>query len=65
MSVQFPIVLQTKSNPFITKPISDEGIALCLEHYGELYRHLNPFNKACTTCDKVISQKVASAPNLN
>ena len=37
------------------EPISDEGIALCLEHYGELYRHLNPFNKTCITCDKAIN----------
>ena len=26
-----------------------------MEHYGELYRHLNPFNKTCTTCDKAIN----------
>ena len=33
----------------------EDGKALCMEHYGALYRHLNPFNKKCRTCDKTLN----------
>ena len=33
----------------------EDGTALCMEHYGALYRHLNPFNKKCRTCDKTLN----------
>ena len=42
-----------------TEP-SDEGTALCIEHYGALYRHLNPFNKKCRTCDKTLNDLTKS-----
>ena len=33
----------------------EESTALCLEHYGALYRHLNPLNRKCRTCDKTVN----------
>ena len=33
----------------------EESTALCLEHYGVLYRHLNPFSRKCRTCDKTVN----------
>ena len=33
----------------------EESTALCLEHYGALYRHLNPFSRKCRTCDKTVN----------
>jgi len=34
---------------------SNEGIPLCIYHYGILYRHLNPSHLKCKTCSKHIS----------
>ena len=33
----------------------EETTALCLEHYGSLYRHLNPFIRTCITCAKTVN----------
>ena len=45
----------------------EDGTALCMEHYGALYRHLNPFNKKCRTCDKTLNDlsKATSVLNLH
>ena len=42
------------------EPSDEEGTALCMEHYGALYRHLNPFNKKCITCDKTLNDVTKS-----
>ena len=34
------LVSKASFSDIFAEPISDERIALCLEHYGELYRHL-------------------------
>ena len=42
------------------EPINEEGTPLCVEHYGALYRHLNPFNKKCRTCDRSFTDPTKS-----
>ena len=38
-----------------TESSDEESIALCLEHYGTLYQHLNSFIRKCRTCDKTVN----------
>ena len=40
---------------------------LCSEHYGTLYKQLNPTNRNCRTCSKVITDtsKTRKCPNLS
>ena len=33
----------------------ESGFPLCIIHYGELYRHLHPVTRNCTTCKKCIT----------
>ena len=42
------------------EPINEEGTPLCVEHHGALYRHLNPFNKKCRTCDRSFTDPTKS-----
>ena len=39
---------------------SDQGAGLCAEHYGAFYRHLNPPNRKCKTCDKPLTDPLKS-----
>ena len=42
------------------EPSVEEGTALCMEHYGALYRHLYPFNKKCIKYDKTLNNVTKS-----
>ena len=42
------------------EPSDTEGIALCMEHYGALYRQLNPLICKCRTCDRTLSDLMKS-----
>ena len=42
----------------------NEGTALCVEHYGGFYKHLNP-NKRCVTCGRWLTDttKIRKCPD--
>ena len=44
---------------------NESGFPLCIIHYGELYRHLHPLTRNCTTCKKRITDctKSRKCPN--
>ena len=46
-------------------PANESGFPLCIIHYGELYRHLHPVTRNCTTCKKRITDctKSRKCPN--
>ena len=46
----FSMPAETESD--ISEP--NEGTAICVEHYGAIYRHVNPIKNKCTTCDQKI-----------
>ena len=39
---------------------SEQGVGLCAEHYGALYKHLNPPIRKCKTCDKPLTDPLKS-----
>ena len=39
---------------------SEQGVGLCMEHYGALYRHLNPPKRKCKTCTKPLTDPLKS-----
>ena len=50
----------------ITEELEDCcAFPLCTEHYGTLYRQLNPLNRNCKTCNKVLHDvtKAKKCPN--
>ena len=49
--------------PFETAS-SNEGIPLCIYHYGVLYRHLNPSHLECVTCSKQIADITVPEPSV-
>ena len=55
-------VINDASNipPSASSEHSEQGVGLCAEHYGALYRHLNPPNRKCKTCDKPLTDPLKS-----
>lgn len=54
--------IQNENIPSQSSQVTDEGVPLCTEHYGEWYRHSNPTHKRCKTCGKNLTDLSKSRP---